>query len=161
MRRWALVENGVVVNVYAGPHPASIEVGPDVQIGWTYDGTTWAAPGLPLDAALEAIDAISTARLSAGALHRGVRFALDTDARVDWLGLLVMAGTLPLPVRVVGFDGSLELTTVGEIHDAARDLALFRLAVQQRSAAARLALTAAADDRERAAIVSEYATDAP
>jgi hypothetical protein len=161
VKRWAVVENGRVTNIYAGAYPGAIEVGPEVQVGWMYDGVTWSPPGLPLDVALAEVSAISAARLESGAVHRGVRYPLDTDSRVDWLGLLVMASSLPLPVRVVGVDGSLDLATVGEIHDAARDLALYRLRVQQRSAAARLALVAATDDLERARIVSDYAEDAP
>lgn len=136
-----------------------VDAGP-AQLGWLYDGSAWTPPGLSLDAALAEVSTISAARLEAGAVHRGVRFSLDTDSRVDWLGLLVMASALPLPVRVVGVDGSVELATVGEIHDAAHDLALYRLQVQQRSAAARLALASASTDQERASIVAAYREDA-
>lgn len=135
-----------------------VEAGP-AQPGWLYDGSTWSPPGLSHDAALAEVGAISAARLEAGAVHRGVRFPLDTDSRVDWLGLLVMASALPLPVRVVGLDGSVELTTVGEIHDAAHDLALYRLLVQEGSARARLAIAAASTDVERASIVAAYRED--
>jgi hypothetical protein len=52
-----------------------------------------------------------------------------------------------------------ELTTVGEIHDAAHDLALYRLLVQEGSARARLAIAAASTDVERASIVAAYRED--
>jgi hypothetical protein len=82
-------------------------------------------------------------------------------SRVDWLGLYTMAAVLPLPVRVVGLDGALDLATVAEVQAAAGELALYRLAVQRRSAETRELLAVAADDQERAAIVREYAEDAP
>lgn len=126
------------------------------QLGWVRAGGALIAPGLSLEAALAEVDLISSSRLAAGATHRGVSFPLDTDSRVDWLGLLVMAQFLPLPIKVVGINGSLDLTSVAEIQAAAGDLALYRLAVQRRSATTREALAAATDDQARAAIVAAY-----
>lgn len=126
------------------------------QLGWVRINGVLIPPGLSLEAALSEVDLISDARLATGATHRGVQFPLDVAARTDWLGLLVLASVLPLPVRVVGKNGALNLTTVAEVQAAAGELALYRLSVQRRSAETRELLAAAADDQARAAIVAAY-----
>lgn len=141
--------------------PVEVVEAGDAAVGWVRIGGVLVPPGLSLDAALAEVDAISDSRLLAGAAHRGVRFPLDVASRVDWLGLYTLAAVLPLPVRVVGLDGALDLATVAEVQAAASELALYRLAVQRRSAETRELLAVAADDQERAAIVREYAEDAP
>lgn len=184
--RVALIRSGVVVAIVAGVRPdpaggwvvdggtsdgaawtppteygpvAVVDAGP-AELGWSYSAGAWTPPGLTLDAALAAVSAISDERLAAGGVHRGVRFRLEVADRVDWLGLLVLADALPLPVRVVGVDGALTLATVAEVQAAARELAGARLAVQRRSAEARELLAVAGDDQERAAIVRDYASGA-
>lgn len=49
MQRWAIIENGVVINVTQGEQldQAWIECGDEVGIGWTYDGTFHAPPAPP------------------------------------------------------------------------------------------------------------------
>lgn len=140
--------------------PVEVVEAGGAQLGWVRVGGVLVPPGLSLDAALAEVDTVSEARLAAGAMHRGVRFPLDVAARTDWLGLLVLAPVLPLPVRVVGTNGVLDLTTVAEVQAAAGELALYRLAVQRRSAETRELLAAAADDQARAAIVAAYREEA-
>jgi len=135
-----------------------VEAG-NAELGWIRVNGVFIPPGISLDAALAEVDMISEKRLMAGATHRGVRFPLDLAARTDWIGLLVLAPVLPLPVRVVGTDGALNLTTVAEVQAAAGELALYRLSVQRRSAETRELLAAAADDQARAAIVAAYRED--
>ncbi|PUB82368.1 MAG: hypothetical protein DBP02_15050 [gamma proteobacterium symbiont of Ctena orbiculata] len=52
MYRLALIENGVVKNVFKSPsldHPGAIDVSdqPTIGPGWTYDGVTFSAPTPP------------------------------------------------------------------------------------------------------------------
>lgn len=88
----AIIENGVVANVAeaeAGFAQAQgwIPCGPDVGIGWAYDGETFAAPllaPLPLPeraaAMADAVNAIRDDRTANAFVFAGVLFQLD-DAR--------------------------------------------------------------------------------
>ncbi|WP_196258555.1 hypothetical protein [Pelagibacterium limicola] len=44
MTKSAKIENGTVVQVIMGTLPGYVPCGDNVQIGWTYDGETFAAP---------------------------------------------------------------------------------------------------------------------
>jgi len=46
--RQAIIKSGKVENVIEGPLPGAVDCGPDVAIGWNYDGTLFSAPALPL-----------------------------------------------------------------------------------------------------------------
>lgn len=164
--RYALLTAGTVDNValWDGETPWSessravpIPDGVAVAIGWTFDGLAWAPPVIPLEDAVALVDAHTTAQLEAGAPYGGVTWPLDTDSRVDWLGLLIMAPVLLAqgPVRVVGRDGGLTLSTVEEVQAVAAALAGYRLQVQARSAAAREALLAA-EPHDRRAVLAQY-----
>jgi len=45
--RSAIIENGVVVNIINGELPGSVECGPEVGKGWTYDGQAFTPPPEP------------------------------------------------------------------------------------------------------------------
>lgn len=104
MKQAYVVEGGVVTNTIvvqddANPADFGAALGPEgVEIGWSFDGTTWSTPAGPVPsfedlraAKLSSITASADALLSKGAsVSGGLHVALDNGSRAD---LTAMAAT--------------------------------------------------------------------
>lgn len=101
MDRYAILENGIVVNLtFADADFAAeqgwIAAGPNVEIGWTHNGQRFSAPVVPLADAKVSLwtraKALRDAKINAGVAVAGVgTFDSDDASRLNLTGASVMA----------------------------------------------------------------------
>lgn len=126
--RCALVKNGLVENIVVvdslDAHPFGdaytlIELTDTTPCGagWTFDGSTFAAPPVDLVAYKKAkcvqIEAKTEEVVQRGFLYQGLTFRLLPEDRTNILGLLVSASVMTYPFQIQDIDDAAHVTLTG------------------------------------------------